>query len=113
MMKRLVPISVLAAASPALTGCLPMMAVSAASMAAQGAEGRPVSNAAYQPQARDACTQQAAKYGAVNIIDVEQHRVDKIIVWGTVGEGPQKRSFECDFSTRITGFKLREIHPQQ
>ena len=113
MTKHSVPLLVLAAASPALTGCLPMMAVSAASMAAQGAEGRPVSDEALQPQARDACTQQAAKYGAVSIIDVEQHRVNQIIVWGTVGEGPQKRSFECDYGTKITAFKLREIHPQQ
>lgn len=113
MMKRLVPISVLAAASPALTGCLPMMAVSAASMAAQGAEGRPESNAALQPQVRDACSRQAAKYGAVSIIDVEQHRLNQIIVWGTVGEGTQKRSFECDYGTKITAFKLREIHPEQ
>ena len=88
-----------------------MMAVSAASMAAQGAQGRPSSNEAYQPQARDVCTQQAAKYGTVSIIDVEQHRVDKIIVWGTVDDGKQKRSFECDFGTKITAFKLREIRP--
>jgi hypothetical protein len=36
-----------------------------------------------------------------------------IIVWGTVGEDAEKRSFECDYGTKITGFKLREIHPQQ
>jgi ABC-type sugar transport system substrate-binding protein len=112
-MRRLIALSLLAAACPALGGCLPMMAVSAASMAARGAEGTPVSNEALQPQARDACTQQAAKYGTVTIIDAEQHRSDQIIVWGTVGEGLQKRSFECDYGTKITGFKLREIHPQQ
>lgn len=113
MMTRLCPISVLVAASPALTGCVPMMAVSAASMVAQGAEGTPVSDAELQPQARDACSRQAAKYGAVSIIDVEQHRLNQIIVWGTVGEGTQKRSFECDYGTKITAFKLREIHPQR
>jgi len=111
-MRRVIALALLGATCPALGGCLPMMAVSAASMAAQGAEGRPTSNAAYQPQARDACNQQAAKYGTVNIIDVEQHRVDKIIVWGTVDDGKQKRSFQCDYGTRITAFKLREIHPQ-
>jgi hypothetical protein len=111
MMKPLVSFVLLAATSPLLGGCLPMMAVSAASMAAQGAEGRPTSNEAYQPQARDSCTQQAARYGTVSIIDVEQHRVDKIIVWGTVDDSKQKRSFECDFSTRITAFKLRPITP--
>jgi len=111
MTKRSIPLLMLAAASPGLTACVPMMAASAASMAIQGAQGAPVSNQALQPQARDACTRQAAQYGAVNVIDVEQHRVDKIIVWGTVDDGKQKRSFECDFSTRITAFKLRPITP--
>lgn len=98
---------------PLLEGCVPMMAVSAVDMVARSAEGSPASNQALQPQARDACTQQAARYGAVHLIDTEQSRVDKIIVWGTVDDGKQKRSFECDFGTKITGFKLRDIHPQQ
>ena len=85
------------------------MAVSALGMAAQSARGRPVSNEALQPQAREQCSAQAAQYGAVNVIDVEQRRVDRIIVWGTVDDGKQKRSFECDFGTRIIGFKLRPI----
>jgi hypothetical protein len=114
MMKRLILIFLLAAAAPALGGCVPMMAVSAASMVAQGAEGTPVSNQGLQPQARDACTQQAAKYGTVTIIDVEQHRVNQIIVWGTVEDAAkQKRSFECDYGTKITGFKLRVITPEK
>lgn len=111
-MKRLLPLILLAVSSPLLGGCLPMMAVSATSMAVQGAEGRPTSNEGYQPTARDACTKQASAYGTVSIIDVEQHRVDQIIVWGTVSEGTQKRSFECDFGTKITAFKLRDIHLQ-
>ena len=96
---------------PALTGCVPMMAASAVSAVAQGAQGQPVSNEAYQGTARDQCTARAAQYGTVNIIDVEQHSVNKIIVWGTVGEGTAKRSFECDFTTAIVGFKLRSIKP--
>src|SRR5206468_10157037 len=84
---RLLPVTLLAFACPALAGCLPMMAVSGASMAARAAAGTPVSDADLQPTARDACTARAAAYGAVHVIDVEQHRVDKIIVWGTVGEG--------------------------
>lgn len=90
-----------------------MMAASAVSMVGQAAEGRPVSNEALQPQARDACTAQAAQYGTVTVIDVEQHRVNEIIVWGTVGEGTQKRSFECDYGTKITAFKLRTIQPER
>jgi hypothetical protein len=109
---RLLPAALLMCACPALAGCLPMMAVSAASMAAKGAAGSPVSNADLQPQARDACTARAAPYGEVHVIDVEQHRVNQIIVWGTVGEGASKRSFECDFSTRITNFTLRAIKPE-
>jgi hypothetical protein len=97
----------------ALGGCVASMAVSAVSMAAQAAQGRPASNEALQPQAREACSTQAAQYGAIHIIDVEQHAIDKIIVWGTVDDGKQKRSFECDYGTRITRFKLRDISAQQ
>jgi hypothetical protein len=100
------------AAIPALGGCVPMMAASAVSMVGQAAEGRPVSNEALQPEARDACMAQAARYGTVNLIDVEQHRANQIIVWGTVEDARQKRSFECDFGAKITGFKLRPIHAE-
>ena len=82
-------------------------------MAARSAQGTPTSNAALQPGAREACSARAARYGAVNIIDVEQHAVNKIIVWGTVDDGKQKRSFQCDFGTKITGFTLRPIAPQR
>ena len=103
----------LPAAAAVLAGCVPMMAMSAASMAVQSAQGAPVSNEALQPQARDACTRQAAQYGTANVIDVEQHRADKIIVWGTVDDGKQKRSFQCDYGTKVTGFTLRNIHSEQ
>jgi hypothetical protein len=96
-----------------LCGCVPMMALSAVDMVATNAGGTPASNRALQPAARDACTRQAAQYGAVHVIDTEQHRVNEIIVWGTVDDGKEKRSFECDYKTRITGFKLREIRPAQ
>lgn len=101
----------LAAILPALAGCVPMMAASAVGMAAQGAQGQRVSNETLGPQAREACTAQASRYGTVHVIDVEQHRVDKIIVWGTVDDGKRKQSFQCDFGTRVTGFTLREIAP--
>jgi hypothetical protein len=99
--------------APVLGGCVPMMALSAAQMVGQAAQGTPKDNQQLQPNARQACSAMAAQYGAVNVIDVEQHSIDKIIVWGTVGDGDQKRSFECDYGTKITGFKLREIHPEQ
>jgi hypothetical protein len=109
-MKRLT-VLLLLASSPAFAGCVPMMAMSAAGMAARSAQGTPVSNEDLQPQAREACTARAAQYGAVHIIDVEQHRVDKIIVWGTVDDGKERRSFQCDFGTKVTGFTLRRIAP--
>jgi hypothetical protein len=36
-----------------------------------------------------------------------------MVVWGTVDDGKQKRSFECGFRTKITGFKLRPIKPMR
>lgn len=62
-----------------------------------------------QPAAKAACSDSAARYGAVHIIDVQQRSVDKIIVWGTVDDGKQRRSFECGFETAISYFKLRDI----
>ena len=110
-MKRTTFLLMLLAAS-SLGGCVPMMALSAADMVARGTQKAPVSNEGMQTGARDACSAQAGQYGTVSIIDVEQHRTDKIIVWGTVDDGTQKQSFECDFGTKITGFKLRPINPQ-
>jgi hypothetical protein len=88
-----------------------MLAASAVSMVEQSA--RPAGNEALQPRARDACTAQAAQYGAVTVNVVEQHRINEIIVWGTVDDGKQMRSFECDFTTKITGFSLRNTAPVQ
>ena len=78
-------------------------------MAATAARGEPRSNEALKPQALSECSSRAAQLGTVHIIDVEQHSIGKIIVWGTVDDGKQKRSFECDYGTRITTFTLREI----
>lgn len=99
----------LLASGLALGGCVAGMVASAAGMAAQGARGQPQSNANLQPEARRVCESNAAHYGAVHIIDVEQHSISRIIVWGTVDDGKQRRSFQCDFGTKITGFKLRPI----
>ena len=109
-MKRLI---LAVAVGPLLGGCVPMMALSAAQMVGQAAAGTPKDNEQLQPDARQACTAMAAQYGTVTVIDVEEHKINQIIVWGTVGEGAQKRSFECDYGTKITAFKLREIHPEQ
>jgi hypothetical protein len=111
-MMRLLALLLLVTSAPALGGCVPMMAVSAAGMVARNAQGPVIGNEALQPQARETCSARAAQYGAVHVIDVQQYSVSKIIVWGTADDGKQKQSFQCDFGTRITGFKLRPI-PQQ
>jgi hypothetical protein len=102
-----------AVASIPLGGCVAGMALGAASMAAQAAQGRPESNAELKPMARTACSDRAAHYGAVHVIDVEQSRIDRITVWGTVDDGKERRSFECRFSTKLDSFKLREIKREQ
>jgi hypothetical protein len=93
----------------ALSGCVAGMVASAAGTAIQAARGEPQSNAQLQPEARTACSGRAAQYGAVHIIDVVQSSINRIVVWGTVENGQQRRSFECGFSTAITYFKLRDI----
>jgi hypothetical protein len=110
-MRRLIATALLATSLPALSGCIPMMAFNAATTIAQMSQRKPVSNQSWAPVAWKQCEAQAAQYGTVHVIDVEQHRIDKIIVWGTVDDGKEKRSFECDFGTKITGFKLRAITP--
>ena len=87
------------------------MAASAIGMAARSAQGQAASNEHLKPDAAAACTARASPYGAVRIIDVEQRSASKIIVWGTADDGKQRRSFECSYGTRITGFKLRAIKP--
>ena len=108
---RLPALCLLAASALALGGCVAGMAASAISMAARSAQGRPASNEHLKPDAEKACSAQAAQYGVVRIIDVEQRTASKIIVWGTAGEGQNRRSFECAFGTKITSFKLRAIKP--
>lgn len=96
-------------ASLALGGCVASLAASAASMAIQSAQPKPQSNAQMKPVATQACSERAAAYGAVHIIDVEQRRVGLLVVWGTVTDAKERRSFECHFTTAVTAFKLRPI----
>ncbi len=107
-MQRILIVALIASAL-GLVGCVPMMAVSAVSMVARSARGTPQSNAHLAPTAEAACSAQAARYGAVHVIDVQQKGVGEIIVWGTAGALPDKQSFECHFGTRITAFRLRPI----
>ncbi len=95
-----------------LGGCAAGIAASAAGMAIRSAKGEPQGNQHLQPTARSVCSAHAAQLGAVRIIDIEQRSPGKIIVWGTVTDATQRRSFECAFTDRITGFKLQVIKVQ-
>ena len=103
------PLVLLLASAPALGGCVAGMAASAVGMAVRSAQGQPQSNAHLKPTATSQCSAHAAQYGTVAVIDVQQYSPSKIIVWGTVDDGKARRSFECGFTTTISGFKLRAI----
>lgn len=67
-------------------------------------------NSHLKPTALAACTQRAAQHGSVFIVDVEQRRSDRIIVWGSVTDAQsQRRTFECHYTTALTQFKLGEV----
>jgi hypothetical protein len=101
------------AGAPALGGCVAGMVAGAAGTAVQAARGHPESNAHLQPTAKSECSAHAARYGSVHIIDVEQRSADRIVVWGTIDDGKERRSFECGFRTAMTYFKLREINARR
>ncbi len=97
-------------AAPLMGGCALQAALIAADVAQDIPRAKGPSNAHLKPQATEACTRQASAYGSVYIVDVQQRAVDRIIVWGSVtGANQHRRTFECHFSTQVTGFRLREI----
>jgi len=102
-------LTLLLVSSFVVSGCVAGIATSAVGMAVRSARGEPQDNQQSQGVATQACSAQAAQYGAVHIIDVQQSTMSKIVVWGTVGEGDRRQSFECSYGTKITGFKLRAI----
>lgn len=109
-MKRKILLPLLLLATPALGGCAVQAALAAAELAPHIRAPSGPSNAHLTPTATQACTQRAAQYGTVYIVDVEQRRPDRIIVWGSVTDARQKRrTFECHFTTRLADFHLREI----
>jgi hypothetical protein len=108
-MTRILVAVLLAGSALALGGCVASLAVSAASMAAKGVAGKPKDNEQSQPAAATECSTRASQYGRVHLIDVEQHSPSRIIVWGTVDDGKLRRSFECHYTTKVTGFTLRAI----
>ena len=109
-MTRKILLPLLLLATPALGGCAVQAALAAAQLAQYIPEPTGPSNAHLTPTATEACTRQAAQYGSVYVVGVEQRRKDLIIVWGSVTDAQQKRrTFECRFTTKVASFKLREI----
>jgi hypothetical protein len=93
-----------------LGGCAAGLAASAVGAAVRAADRPgPAPTEDPGPAARAACTAEAEKHGTVKIIDTEYRSASKLVVWGTAGEGAQKRSFECRWEGKIEGFKLRAI----
>ena len=108
-MTRILGLALLGGSAVALGGCVASLAVSGANMVAKGVAGKPKDNEQLQPTAATECSTRASQYGRVHIIEVEQHSPSRIIVWGTADDGKQRRSFECHYTTKITGFTLRTI----
>ena len=107
---RKIILSLLLVTTPALGGCALQAALVAAELAPQIRGPLGPSNAHLKPVALQACTQRAAQHGTVFIVDVEQRRSDRIIVWGSVTNArAQRRTFECHFTTALGSFKLGEI----
>lgn len=94
-----------------LSGCVASIAASALGSAVQSARSKQeAGREPLDPQAaREACSSHASQHGEVKIIDVENRSSSKLVVWGTVQKGQQRRSFECGYSGKVSGFKLREI----
>ena len=109
-MTRKILIAIAVLATPALSGCAVQAALFAADLAPQIRGPMGTRNAHLKPAAIEACTQRAGQHGSVFIVDVEQRRADRIIVWGSVTDSQQqRRTFECHFTTALTRFKLGEI----
>jgi hypothetical protein len=102
------PVAALAALP--LGGCAASIAAGALGAAVRAAD-KPDRAPAQDPgpYARQACSEQAAQYGTVHIIDTEYRSPAKITVWGTVEAQGKRRSFECRWDGKVTGFTLREI----
>jgi hypothetical protein len=111
-MTRKIALALVVLAAPALGGCALQAALLAAELAPQIPRPLGPSNAHLKAAAVQACTQQAGQYGSVYIVDVEQRRADRLIVWGSVTDAQQRRRiFECHFTTAVARFKLGEILP--
>jgi hypothetical protein len=95
----------------ALPGCAASLAAGAVGAAIRSGQKPPTVDPHQGRAALEACTARAAQHGEVHIIDVERRSASEVIVWGTVGQDAGRRSFQCNYRDRISGFKLRPIRP--
>src|SRR5215203_1715762 len=99
-MTRKILLPLVAVVAPALGGCAVQAALLAAEVAPQIKGPLGPNNEHLKPVATQACTRRAGQYGSVYVVDVEQRRADRIIVWGSVTDSQQRRRvFECHFTT--------------
>ena len=111
-MKRKTLMTLMLLTAPALGGCALQAAMIAHDLADEIRPALGPANAHLKPTATQECTQRAAQYGSVYIVDVEQRRADRIIVWGSVTDAQQRRrTFECHYTTRLANFAVRDIAP--
>ena len=96
----------------ALGGCAAGLAAGALGAAMRSGEEAPSADPNQGRSAAEACRAHASQYGDVHVIDVERRSPSEVIVWGTVGQDPGRRSFQCTYGERISGFKLRRIKPR-
>ena len=112
-MTRLFLLLLVVAVTPALGGCAAQAAIAAAEIVPQLRGPLGPSNAHLESHAVRLCMQRAAQHGSVYIVDVEQRRLDRIIIWGSVTNPERRRrTFECHFTTRLVRFKLGQILPR-
>lgn len=108
---RIAAVALLACASTTLGGCVASIAAKAAGAAVRSTQRDRPTDASETGSAQEACTARAAQHGAVRVIDIEDRGTGRVVVWGTAGEGAARQSFECRYSGKIVGFKLRPITP--
>jgi hypothetical protein len=109
-MTRKIALSLILLATPALGGCVAQAALAAAQLAQYVPEPDRPSNAHLKPVAVQACTQQAARYGTVHVVDTGHLRADRMVIGGSVTDAQQRRrTWECIFTTKVESFRVREI----
>jgi hypothetical protein len=108
--KLAVPAFILCIAALPLGGCAAGIAASAVGAAVRAADSPdPVPTEDPGPAARQACTAEAERHGTVRIIDTEYRSASKLVVWGTVQGAAKRQSFECRYTGKVVGFRLRDI----